>query len=126
MAHAGLTEIDAGTDTAFTNGQSVETSAGAEGEGEVSIPNADVGDGAANAAAGKQWDSAHEGNDMAASQEWVEVQKPADTPQTETAPNAAPAAPTSQSWADDHPEPTPEVRVTHHYCRQRLDVPKLT
>lgn len=110
MAHAGLTEIDAGTDTAFTNGNVNGTSDEVEGEGEVSIPNADVGDSAANAAAEKQWDSVHEGNDLAASQEWVEVQKPAETPQTETAPNAAPAASTTQSWADDHPEPTPEVR----------------
>lgn len=126
MAHAGLTEIDAGTDTAFTNGHTNEASAEAEGEGEVSIPNADVGDSAANAAAEKQWDSAHEGNDMVVSQEWVEVQKPVETPQTETAPNAGPAAPASQSWADDHPDPTPEVRVAHHCYVWCFDMLKLT
>lgn len=109
VANAGLTEIDAGTDVPMTNGHLNGTSAEAEteGEGETSIPNADVGGSAANAAAEKQWDVAHEGNDLAASQEWVEVQKPADTPQTETAPNAAPAV--APSWADDHPEPTSEV-----------------
>ncbi|KAF3766492.1 hypothetical protein M406DRAFT_290957 [Cryphonectria parasitica EP155] len=105
IANAGLTEIDAGTDIALANGHTEETPA----EGETSIPNADVGDSAANAAAENQWDV---GNDLAASQEWVEVQKPAEAPQTETAPNAPPAAPSSQSWADDHPEPSTSTSTT--------------
>lgn len=113
VAYAGLTEIDAGTDTALTNGHvnGTSTEAEGEGEGETLIPNADVGDSAANAAAEQQWDAVHENNDLAASQEWVEVQKPTETPQTETAPNAAPATAPSQSWADDHPEPSSEVRI---------------
>lgn len=99
VAHAGLTEIDAGTDIALTNGQlngsSVE-------EPDAPIPNADVGDNAANSAAENQWDTS---NDLATSQEWVQIPKAAEVPQTETAPNAAPAA--TQSWADDQPEPSP-------------------
>lgn len=77
------------------------------------IPNADVGDAAANAAGENQWDT---GNDLAASQEWVEVQAPPETLPTEGAPAvpvvaAAPsAAANTASWADDHPETTPEVR----------------
>lgn len=138
IAHAGLTEIDAGTDTALTNGVVNQTSTEAGSEGETSIPNAGVGDSAANAAAEKQWDSVHESNDLAASQEWVEVQKPTETaqtetpqtetPQPETAPNAAPAAPaapTSQSWADDHPEATPEV-CAEKLLAAILDLHKLT
>lgn len=101
IAHAGLTEIDAGTDTALTNGQlngsSVE-------EADAPIPNADVGDNAANAAAENQWDA---GNDLATSQEWVQIPKAAEVPQGETAPNAAPAATSNPSWADDQPEPSP-------------------
>lgn len=106
VANAGLTEIDAGTDTALTNGHVNGSDPSAEGE--TLIPNADVGDGAANAAAENQWDA---GNDLAASQEWVEVQKPAEAPATVTVPDPAPAAPAAsgtQSWADDHPEPSAE------------------
>lgn len=107
VANAGLTEIDAGTDNALTNGDADEPAA------ESSIPNADVGDAAANAAAENQWDT---GNDLAASQEWVQVQAPPETLPTEGAPAvpdvaaAAPAAANTASWADDHPETTPEVR----------------
>lgn len=73
-----------------------------ETEGETIIPNAEIGDDAANEAGEKQWDTP---NEMAASQEWVEVQKPVETPQTEEAPAAA----ATQSWADDHPESSSEV-----------------
>ncbi|ROV97437.1 hypothetical protein VMCG_06850 [Cytospora schulzeri] len=104
IANAGLTEIDAGTDTALTsaltNGHSDESHV------EASIPNADLGDSAANAAAENQWDT---GNDLAASQEWVEVKVPVESPQTETAPSAPTATLTTStpSWADDHPAPSP-------------------
>lgn len=107
IANAGLTEIDAGTDNALTNGHSDEAAV------DSTIPNADVGDAAANAAGENQWDT---GNDLAASQEWVEVQAPPETLPTEDAPAvpvvaaAAPAAANTASWADDHPETTPEVR----------------
>ncbi|KAL1858149.1 hypothetical protein Daus18300_010030 [Diaporthe australafricana] len=109
VANAGLTEIDAGTDTALTNGHSDEAAV------DSTIPNADVGDTAANAAGENQWDA---GNDMAASQEWVEVQAPPETLPTEAAAPAVPvitAATTgtaaTASWADDHPEPSPESSV---------------
>lgn len=98
IAHAGLTEIDAGTDTAMTNGQVNGTPV----EADAPIPNADVGDSAANAAGENQWDT---GNDIATSQEWVEIPKAAEVPQTETAPNAAaPAATSTASWADEQPD----------------------
>ncbi|KAK7746703.1 hypothetical protein SLS53_001890 [Cytospora paraplurivora] len=102
IANASLTEIDAGTDTALTvltNGHSAESPA------ETSIPNADIGDNAANAAGENQWDT---GNDLAASQEWVEVKAPVETPQTETAPSGPTTTVTTStpSWADDHPVPT--------------------
>ncbi|KAI3398527.1 hypothetical protein diail_9051 [Diaporthe ilicicola] len=106
VANAGLTEIDAGTDTALTNGHADEAAA------DSTIPNADVGDAAANAAGENQWDA---GNDLAASQEWVEVQAPPETLPTEGAPTVpvvtanTTGAATTQSWADDHPEPSPEA-----------------
>lgn len=105
VANASLTEIDAGTDTALTNGQQ-------EAAADSTIPNADVGDAAANAAAENQWDTS---NDLAASQEWVEVQAPPEALPTDSAPAvpdvaaAAPAAANTASWADDHPETTPEA-----------------
>lgn len=106
VANAGLTEIDAGTDNALTNGHSDEAVA------DSTIPNADVGDAAANAAGENQWDT---GNDLAASQEWVKVPTPPESPPTDAAPAvpvvaaATPAAANTASWADDHPETTPEV-----------------
>lgn len=105
VAHAGLTEIDAGTDNALTNGHSDEAAA------DSTIPNADVGDAAANAVAENQWDT---GNDLAASQEWIEVQAPPETlptdaPAVPVVAAATPAAANTASWADDHPETTPEV-----------------
>lgn len=103
-----MTEIDAGTDTALTaaltNGHSDESPV------EAPISNADLGDSAANAAAENQWDL---GNDLAASQEWVDVKVPIESPQAETAPSAPTATitTTTPSWADDHPVPSPsEVR----------------
>ncbi|KUI67181.1 hypothetical protein VM1G_02962 [Cytospora mali] len=101
VANAGLTEIDAGTDialtTTLTNGHAAESPV------ETTIPNADIGDSAANAAAENQWD-----NDLAGSQEWVEVKVPVESPQTETAPSAPTTIVTTNtpSWADDHPVPS--------------------
>lgn len=111
ITHAGLTEIDAGTDIPLTNGHVNETSE----ETAAVIPNTDAGDDAANAAGESQWDK-DANNDLTTSQEWVEIQKPVETPQTETAPNAAPAAASNQSWADDHPEPSSGV------CKFLLDL----
>lgn len=70
--------------------------------------NADVGDGAANAAAESQWDNS---NDLSASlsqEEWVKV--PRDPTETDTGLTATPAATGPvQSWADDQPDNPPEV-----------------
>lgn len=46
------------------------------------------------------------------SQEWVDVKVPRDPVETDEGPAATPAAPANtQSWADDHPEPTTEVSL---------------
>lgn len=104
VAYAGLTEIDAGTDVAMVNAPANGTAPSTD----APIPNADTGDSAANAAGESQWDT---NNDLAASQEWVEVQKPADAPQAQAPTDAVPA-PTSAapaaaapatSWADEEP-----------------------
>lgn len=106
VAYAGLTEIDAGDDHPMTNGHTDET----PDEAEALIPNADVGDNAANAAGERLWDTP---NDSAAgSQEWVEVSPPAEVSPTanEDAPGAAqipaPAVSGNRSWADEQPEPS--------------------
>ncbi|KAI5927855.1 hypothetical protein F4810DRAFT_719610 [Camillea tinctor] len=100
VAHAGLTEIDTtGATPPLTNGHVEPTPVSG-------IPNADVSDSAANAAAESQWDT---GNDLSASvnEDWVEV--PRNPTETETGLTATPAAPANvQSWADDQPEHQPE------------------
>ncbi|KAI6550395.1 hypothetical protein MCOR03_009470 [Pyricularia oryzae] len=96
IANAGLTEIDAGADIVITNGHSAEASAESANTGAPA--NADVGEGAANAAADSQWDAGNAS--MSASQEWVEV--PREPAETDNGLNATPAAPANtQSWADD-------------------------
>ncbi|ORY64136.1 uncharacterized protein BCR38DRAFT_392629 [Pseudomassariella vexata] len=101
VVHAGLTELDTTGDVpAMTNGYTEETPSSG-------LPvNADVADGAANAAAESQWDA---GNDMSASQEdWVKVSR--DPNETDTGLTATPAAAGPvQSWADDQPENPPEA-----------------
>lgn len=100
VANAGLTEINDGSAVALTNGHTTEAPAS-----DVVPTNADVADGAANAAGESQWDtSADQANDMALSQEWVDVKR--ESSEIETGATAPPAAAgNSQSWADDHPEP---------------------
>ncbi|OIW27197.1 hypothetical protein CONLIGDRAFT_417354 [Coniochaeta ligniaria NRRL 30616] len=102
ITHAGLTEIDEGSTKPFTNGHSDETTT-------TKVNNAaDVADSAANAAGENQWDTEHTSNNLAESQEWVNV--PRDPAETETGLAATPAAPSNtQSWADDHPEPAAEA-----------------
>ncbi|KAH6620791.1 hypothetical protein B0J18DRAFT_208176 [Chaetomium sp. MPI-SDFR-AT-0129] len=95
VANAGLTEVDEGTATALTNGHSDEATANAAPN------NSDVADEAANAAGESQWDT---GNDLSASQEWVDVKVPRELSELESNPAAATSAAPSQSWADDHPE----------------------
>ncbi len=110
VANAGLTEIDAGTDKAMTNGHVEESPT----SNEVHIPNADVGDDAANAVAESMWDVGNvDGNGatngMSMSQEWVEV--PRDPVETEPSLETAPPAPVAHtaSWADDQPDVQPDV-----------------
>ncbi|KAK9772200.1 hypothetical protein AB5N19_00675 [Seiridium cardinale] len=107
VAHAGLTEIDTtGATAPVTNGHAESTPA-------PGIPaSADVGDSAANAAAESQWDTAN--NDLSASitqEDWIKV--PRNPAETDTGLEATPAAAGPvQSWADDQPEQTAELRLT--------------
>lgn len=101
VANAGLTEIDAGTDVALTNGNHTE-------EASPTVPaNAEVADEAANASAeAVQWDTGNAS--MTASQEWVKV--PENPAETDTGPDAAPAVQANtQSWADDATENAADV-----------------
>lgn len=93
VANAGLTEIDAGTDVALTNGNHTEEAA-------HTVPaNAEVADEAANASAeAAQWDTGNAS--MSVSQEWVKV--PENPAETDTGLDATPTVPANtQSWADD-------------------------
>jgi hypothetical protein len=72
------------------------------------IANAKVSDDAANAVAESHWDT---NTDLTMSQEWVDVKVPRDPSETDTGLQATLAGGSNtQSWADDHPEPAPEVR----------------
>ncbi len=111
VAHAGLTEIDAGADTpmaetvVLTNGHDAPVEPPTPTDAPV---NASTGDEAANAAGESQWDTGNGTKDLSMSQEWVEV--PRDPAETETGLHATPAeVGNTQSWADeqpDHPPPT--------------------
>ncbi|KAF2129112.1 hypothetical protein P153DRAFT_367389 [Dothidotthia symphoricarpi CBS 119687] len=93
IAHAGLTEIDAGA-TAV------------DGTAETETPTAPAASSiepeAANAAATEQWDKQPSGQDDPLSESFEIV--PRDPAETETPHVAAPVTST-QSWADDTPEP---------------------
>ncbi|EFX06081.1 hypothetical protein CMQ_4150 [Grosmannia clavigera kw1407] len=111
IAHASLTEIEAGEDASLaevaqlTNGDASHSQA-VEAPGHIA--NADVDDSAANAAGESQWDtSANQSKDLSMSQEWVEV--PRDPAETETGLEATPEeGGNKQSWADEQPENPPE------------------
>lgn len=94
IVNAGLTELDAPSVVAMTNG--IHEPHELQG-----VPqNSGFGDGAANAAAETNWNAS---NDLSQSQEWVEV--PRDAAETDTGVTATPAAPSNiQSWADDQPD----------------------
>lgn len=107
IANATVNEIEAG-DTALVNGTTAEP----VGNG---IANARVADEAANAVAESHWDPT---TDMSLSQEWVDVSVPRDPAETDTGLEATPAAPANtQSWADEQPDPVPEVCL-HDAIRQ--------
>lgn len=97
-AHAAATEINAG-DAASLPVQS-------DSEHVNGLANASVANEAANAVAGGAADNS---TDLSISQEWVDIK----ATEVETAPREAPvpaaAAPTTQSWADDQPEPVTQV-----------------
>lgn len=100
IANATVTELEAAP-APMSNGSSTGTATNG-------LANASVSDGAANAMAESQWDSAN--NEMSMSQEWVDVKVPRDPAETETGLEATPAAAgNTQSWADDHPEPSADV-----------------
>ncbi|KAL1607495.1 hypothetical protein SLS59_002463 [Nothophoma quercina] len=92
ITHAGLTELDAGSAT--VSGAEAEHSAGpAAGSTEPQ---------AANAAAAAQWDKQAGGQDEPLSEPFEII--PRDPAETETPHETAPVTST-QSWADDTPEP---------------------
>lgn len=105
VAHAGLTEMDAtGATEPLTNGH-------AESASQPGVPaNADVGDNAANAAAGSEVDADNAMSSSMTQEGWVNI--PRDPTETETGVTATPAAASNvQSWADEQPENPPEVRL---------------
>ncbi|OAL01931.1 hypothetical protein IQ06DRAFT_272906 [Phaeosphaeriaceae sp. SRC1lsM3a] len=93
IANAGLTEIDAGI-------APVDGGAGAQASNAPAASS--IGAGGANAAAEAQWDKQASGGDDPLSESYEIVPRPAD--ETETPHVAAPVTST-QSWADDTPEP---------------------
>ena len=103
LAHATLTELDAGPLTPLANGHDDSTTVTPP-----AIPqNSGIDEGAANAAAEANWDT---NADLSASQEWVDVSR--DTTETETGTTATIAGPSNtQSWADDRPE-SPKAEVS--------------
>lgn len=100
IINAGLTELDAPSATAITNGhnQSEPTA-----EVNAGIPqNSGIDEGAANAAAEAHWDQSA---DLSTSQEWVDVKVPRDIGETDSGYVGTPAAPSNtQSWADEQPD----------------------
>ncbi|CAD6505682.1 BgTH12-01172 [Blumeria graminis f. sp. triticale] len=93
IIHAGLTETDANTDTALTNGN-IEPS-GSQGI----IRNSGFGNEATNAAAEHKLNG---NSDLSQSQEWIKLPSVIPTESSETDSSAAHSK--VQSWADDRPE----------------------
>lgn len=108
VANASLTEMKAGEDTALANGNVEEQPA-------ATPANAAVSDETANAS-GEKWDTSTSANELSGStlsQEWVNVSR--ETTEVSAAPAAgASPAPDSQSWADDQPEQSTEVRLNRY------------
>ncbi|KAH7412195.1 hypothetical protein DE146DRAFT_674534 [Phaeosphaeria sp. MPI-PUGE-AT-0046c] len=93
VTHAGLTEIDAGI---------APVDGAADAQASKAPAASSIGPGAANAAAEAQWDKQASGGDDPLSESFEMV--PRDPAETETQHIAAPVTST-QSWADDTPEP---------------------
>ncbi len=99
VAHAGLTEIDDSAEPAV-NGVSSHVDT-------PSVPDAsNIDAGAANAAAGTNWEAKDPASAGSGHDEWVEI--PRDPAETDTGNSATPAGMTgTASWAEDVPtEPT--------------------
>lgn len=116
IADAGLPEIESLNVSSEANGHDAVPSP-------LSTPqNSGLGDGAANAVGESQWEA---GNDMTASQEWVEVSRDGTDPDSGLSAAPAPAGksqdwtPATQSWADDQPETPPVVDVSLVYASAR-------
>ncbi|KAJ4357066.1 hypothetical protein N0V95_002804 [Ascochyta clinopodiicola] len=92
VTHAGLTELDAGSATV----------GGAEAEQSAAPAAASIEPEAANAAATAQWDKQAAGQDEPLSEPFEII--PRDPAETEATHETAPVTST-QSWADDTPEP---------------------
>ncbi|CCU82437.1 hypothetical protein BGHDH14_bgh01953 [Blumeria hordei DH14] len=100
IIHAGLTETDANTDTALTNGN-IEPSVS-----QGIIRNSGFGNEATNAAAEPKING---NTDLSQSQEWIKL--PSVIP-TESSENDSPATHSKiQSWADDRPESPADAPV---------------
>ena len=92
ITHAGLTELDAGAATV----------GGAEAEQSLAPAAASIEPEAANAAATAQWDKQASGQDQPLTEPFEII--PRDPAETET-PHATAPVTSTQSWADDTPEP---------------------
>lgn len=86
----------------LVNGQAVKPPANG-------IANASVADDAANAVAESHWDGE---NGFSISRGWVDVTAPRNPSETDTGLDATPAAAANtQSWADEQPDASTEVRL---------------
>ena len=93
ITHAGLTELDAGAATV----------GGAEAEQSLAPAAASIEPEAANAAATAQWDKQASGQDQPLTEPFEII--PRDPAETET-PHATAPVTSTQSWADDTPDPS--------------------
>lgn len=100
-ANAGPAEVEAADATKLTNGHADAA------HGAVRPPvNGDVDGGATNGAGESQWETPGQDMSMSISQEWVDVT--ADVPASQPPPTLT-TMNSTQSWADEQPEPAAEV-----------------
>ena len=113
VAHAGLTEIDESNEPKV-NGVSSHVDTG-------NVPDASKIDaGAANAAAGTNWEVKDPASAGSGPDEWVEI--PREPTETDTGNFATPAALTStQSWAEDVPIESTDSMPTPAYAQTPAD-----
>lgn len=113
VAHAGLTEIDHSTEPTV-NGVSSHVDT-------PTVPDAsNIDAGAANAAAGNDWEAKDPASVSSGHDEWVEI--PRDPTETDTGNSATPAGMTStQSWAEDVPTEPTDSMPTPAYAQTPAD-----